>query len=267
MSELSSGPIDLDAYLRRIDYTGQRQPTAALLEKLHLAHVIHIPFENLDILLDRPIRLDLESLQAKLVRARRGGYCFEQNTLLAAALEAMGFAVTRLAARVRLGTTRVLPRTHMLLKVEAEGKGWLADVGFGGEGLLKPIPLTPGQAVQQHAWTYRVSTEGALWVLQSLHDRTWQDLYAFTLEPQFDVDYEMANHYASTYASSRFVQTLTAQRSTPDARYILRGREFSVVRGAEATCRTLADAEELFRVLAGTFGLHFPPGTRFRVMD
>jgi len=95
--------IDLAAYLRRVEYEGPLEPTAEVLRALHLAHATHIPFENLDILLGEPIRLDLASLQAKLVGANRGGYCFEQNALFAAVLEEVGFAVTRLAARVRCG--------------------------------------------------------------------------------------------------------------------------------------------------------------------
>src|SRR5262249_40888697 len=125
--------LDLDAYRQRIGYTGELAPTRAVLEALHLAHATHVPFENLDIQLGRPIRIDLESLQSKLVCGRRGGYCFELNTLFAAVLERTGFRVTRLAARVRLSATRLLPRTHMLLRVEAGGAAYLADVGFGGE--------------------------------------------------------------------------------------------------------------------------------------
>src|SRR5262245_49690105 len=93
--------IDLAAYFERISYAGDTSPSRATLEALHLAHATHIPFENLDVLLGRPIRLDLASLQAKLVRDRRGGYCFEQNRLFASVLESLGFAVTTLAARVR----------------------------------------------------------------------------------------------------------------------------------------------------------------------
>src|SRR5262245_53404654 len=144
MSTPNEQPLDLDADRHRIGYTGPLTPTRETLAGLHLAHATHIPFENLDILLGRPIRLDLEALQAKLVRGRRGGYCFEQNTLFAAALERVGFPVTRLAARVRLGATGVRPRTHMLLKVDLEGASFLADVGFGGEGLLQPLPFVPG---------------------------------------------------------------------------------------------------------------------------
>jgi N-hydroxyarylamine O-acetyltransferase len=267
MNADSSSPFDLAAYLSRIDYGGERTPTTGVLSELHLAHATHIPFENLDIQLGRPIRLDLESLQAKLVRGFRGGYCFEQNTLFAGALEQLGFRVTRLAARVRFGATRPLPRTHMLLRVEAEGSPWLADVGFGGEGLLKPLPLAPDHPVQQFGRTYRLQEEPGLWVLQALQRGMWLDYYAFTLEPQLPVDYEPANWFTSTHPDSIFVRTLTAQRQTPEVRFVLRQREFTVIRGDDTETRTLADNEELLRVLAETFGLAFPADTRFRALS
>src|SRR4029453_18893395 len=103
------------AYFERIAYAGDRAPSKATLDAVHLAHATHIPFENLDILLGHPIRLDLDNLQAKLVRGGRGGYCFEQNRLFAAALQALGFSVTTLGARVRFGATSIRPRTHMTL--------------------------------------------------------------------------------------------------------------------------------------------------------
>jgi N-hydroxyarylamine O-acetyltransferase len=260
----SHSTVDLAAYLERIGYSGALSPSRATLDALHLAHATHIPFENLDILLGRPIRLDLESLQAKLVRERRGGYCFEHNRLFAAVLEALGFGVTMLAARVRFGASSLRPRTHMLLQVDVEGGRLLADVGFGVFGLLLPAPLDdPGES-RQFAWTYRVAREGQLHVLQLRAQGAWSDLYAFTLEPQFPADYEMANHYTSTHPSSRFVQVPIAQRSAPDVRRMLSDRSYSEHRGESVTERTLADEEELLEVLADEFGLRFPKGTRFR---
>jgi len=259
------GTIDLDAYFQRIGYAGSRAPSRATLDALHLAHATRIPFENLDILLGRPIRLDLESLQAKLVAGRRGVYCFEQNRLFAAALEALGFAVTPLAARVRFGTTSILPRTHMALQVEVDGNRVLADVGFGVHGPLLPVSLERLGEARQFAWTYRVADDAGLHVLQLRNGAAWTDLYAFTLERHFPVDYEMANHYTSTHPSSRFVQTLTAQRSATDVRRMLRDRDYSEHRGDAVTHRTLADDDEVLAVLADQFELPFPPGTRFRM--
>ena len=157
--------FDLPADLRRIGHAGAREPTLDVLREVHLAHATHIPFENLDILLRRPIRLDLASLQAKLVAGGRGGYCFEQNQLFAIALRALGFSVQALVARVRLGVRQVLPRTHMLLLVGIGGERWIADVGFGADGLLLPVPLGKGGESRQYAWRFRAVKQERLWVL------------------------------------------------------------------------------------------------------
>jgi N-hydroxyarylamine O-acetyltransferase len=173
-------------------------------------------------------------------------------------LEQVGFQVTRLAARVRYRATQVNPRTHMLLLVDADGAKWLADVGFGAEGLLLPVPFGSEEESRQFAWTYRVTNAGDQWVLQSQHAEGWTDLYGFTLEPQLPIDYEIANHYTSTHPESRFVKSLTVQLPTPGARTALRNRELIVDRDGETTTRTVADEEELRRVLRETFGLPAP---------
>ena len=256
--------LDIDAYLARIRYRGDRQPTLATLQALHLAHATRIPFENLDILLGRPIRIDLDSLQEKLVFARRGGYCFEQNTLFAGVLRAFGFEPTLLAARVRFGTTRVLPRTHMVLKVQSEGAEWLVDVGFGAAGLLQPVRFGDSKEARQFAWTYRLVRSAGHWVLQSFREDAWTDLYAFTLEPQLPVDFEVANHYVSTHPQSRFVRALTVQQVMPEERKTLVDRELAIERSAGIERRTIDD-DALLDVLVQTFGLSFPKGTRFRI--
>jgi N-hydroxyarylamine O-acetyltransferase len=262
MSSLEDPTIDLDAYCRRIEYVGQRRPAVKTLMDLHLAHATHIPFENLDVMLKRPIRIDLESIESKLVRGRRGGYCFEQNLLFAAVLRQIGFPVTLLAARVRLGAHRILPRTHVCLAVEAEGDRWLADLGFGSFGLLVPIPLLPAE-YQQFAWSYRLGHESDLWVLRALIGGSWQDLYAFTLEPQLAVDFVPPNHYVSTHPDSRFVQTLTVQRVAPENRKLLKNTEMVTTTPAGDTRHTLKSNAELLEVLSAEFALDFPEGTEF----
>jgi N-hydroxyarylamine O-acetyltransferase len=258
----SGSDFDLAAYLDRVGLPSAPAPTADGLASLHLAHATHVPFENIDILLGRPIRLDLPSLQKKLVADRRGGYCFEQNLLFAGALEAVGLPVTRLAARVRYRANRLLPRTHMLLKVEAGGVSWLADVGFGGSGPLAALRLVPGVEQLQFLWSYRLVEEGGLWVLQGKSPAGWQDFYAFTLERQELIDYEVANHYVSTHPDSPFTRALAAQLPTPDTRYMLRNRELTVETAAGSDTRTISDAE-LPEVLARDFGLTVPPDATF----
>ncbi len=252
MNALSAA--DLDAYLARIGHPTPQRPDLASLAALHTAHVGAIPFENLDIRWGRGIALDLPSLVAKLVHARRGGYCFEQNGLFAAVLTAFGYSVRPLAARVRFGAARVLPRTHQLLLVEIEGEPFVADVGFGAQTLLAPLPLARGTSTQA-AWRYRLDEEDGLWVLQIDAGERWADLYAFTLAPEVPADAEMANWYVSTHPASRFVQTTTVQRATPQARHTLRDREYTIDRGhGDVEVRAIGDAD-LDGLLRATFGL------------
>lgn len=259
--------MDLTAYAARIGYTGPFAPNAEALQELHLAHATHIPFENLDILLGRPIRLDLDSLWRKLVEDNRGGYCFEQNALFAAVLEENGFRVSRLAARVRLGATGIRPRSHMILMVEANGEKSIADVGFGGEGLLYPIPFALNQVVSHFTWKYRIVAEGSAFVLQSQRPEGWLDLYTFTLEEQFPVDYEVSNYYTSTNPNSIFVRMVMAQLPGPDRRLALLDRKL-IERTPQGTSEILLpDEEALLKVLAEDFSLRFPVGTRFRYAD
>jgi N-hydroxyarylamine O-acetyltransferase len=256
--------LDLDGYLARIDYSGERDATAETLRQLHRAHVTHIPFENLDILLGKSIRLDLASVQRKLVRDRRGGYCFEQNALFAAALERLGFVVTRLAARVRFGTTEIRPRTHMALKVEADGKSWLADVGFGGWGLLEPIAIVDGENSKQGVWNYQLRREGEQWILSCPQCPVSADQFAFTLEPQLPIDYEPPNHFCSTSPQSSFVQLVTAQRASENLRIILRGNDLTTIDAAGSRVEKIEGEAALLDLLRGRFDLDFPAGTRFR---
>ena len=221
---LPASGFDLDAYLDRIAYRGELEPSLSLLTSLHEAHVGAIPFENLDILLGKPIGLDLAAVQAKLVTGRRGGYCFEQNILFRGALEELGFRVTSLAARVRSGATALRPRTHMLLQVDLAEGPFLADVGFGGDGPVHPLPLVAEPEGGTSANEFQLHRDGELWVLSGNATGQRTDLYAFTLEPHYAVDFEMANHFTSTHPRSPFLQTLVVQRSWPDRRVILRGR-------------------------------------------
>jgi len=255
--------LNLDAYFERIGYAGPREASLETLAALHTAHLGAIPFENVDVLFGRPIRLDLASLQAKLINRRRGGYCFEQNTLFAAVLRRLGFPVTTLEARVRPpGATRTLPRTHMVLRVELPDRAVLADVGFGGDGPLEPVDLD-GRVSEQAGIAYRTVEEGSVRVLQIRSGDGWRDLYAFTLDEALPIDFEVANHYTSTFPTSRFVTTLTAQLSLPDERRILRDRTLTVRRGSAETHREIED-HEVLPLLREYFGLELPDDVHFQ---
>jgi N-hydroxyarylamine O-acetyltransferase len=278
MSDIPGAPFDASAYLRRIGMNEPPSADLAGLRALHRAHRVAIPFENLDIQMGKPIRLDLESLQRKLVGARRGGYCFEQNTLFLHALRAFGFEVMPCEARVRPpGSDRITPRTHMVLVVRVEKGSWLVDVGFGGSGPLEPVALTGGPEVagetdgpqepqQQHGWSYRMARESGETVLQFLDKEGWRDLYAFVPEPRHPIDFEVGNWYTSTHPASRFVITLSVQITTPDARHILHNLDYRRFTPDGEQTRAIA-RHELIPLLADTFGIDLPADSRFRALD
>jgi N-hydroxyarylamine O-acetyltransferase len=255
--------MDLAAYFKRIEWNGPVKTDLETLRQIHFHHATRIPFENIDIQLGIPIALNLPALEEKMVRRRRGGYCFEQNHLFQAALREIGFDVTACEARVRMAINFVAPRTHMLLVVKLSQGAFLCDVGFGGEGLFYPVPMN-GESNQQFLWSYRVREEGRLRVLQSQHQGAWTDLYAFDPAGCEPIDFEVANWFTSTYPQSRFVLTLTAQLPLPEARYILRNRTYVIDRGEQQDTRELQNKVELLQILDRVFGLSFPPDAPFR---
>ncbi|GAB2697471.1 arylamine N-acetyltransferase family protein [Kitasatospora kifunensis] len=263
--------VDLQRYCARIGWQGERRATLETLYSLHRAHVCGIPFENLEVLLGSTPPLDLGALQAKLVASARGGYCYEQNTLLAAVLEELGFRVTRLMGRVRAGAGpgEVRPRTHMLLTVGVPGEPheYLADVGFGAVGaLLEPLPLLAG-ARREEGWRHHrllvEQQDGPLpnWVLQAWRGGGWEDQYAFTEEPFQAPDYEVANWHVSTHPRSPFRQRLYALRSSADGHLALAGRILTET-GPDGTARERAIEGQgaVARVLESEFGIVPPPG-------
>jgi N-hydroxyarylamine O-acetyltransferase len=253
--------IDLDAYFRRIGFSGDAAPDRDTLDAIHRLHPQAIAFENLEPLLDMPVRLDAASLEHKLVRSARGGYCYEHNLLLMHVLRALGFGVRGLGARVLWGAAEgaITARAHMLLCIDLAGRRYIADVGFGGTTLTAPICLdTDGAQATAHE-PFRLVRAGGDFVLQVGIGRSWQSLYRFDLQEQFQADYEIANWYQCTNPNSYFTKNLMAARPVPGARYALRNSEFSVHHldgGSER--RVLRTPAELRDTLAGTFGLTLP---------
>lgn len=261
--------FDLDAYLARIGYRGPREPTAPVLAALHVAHVETIPFENLDLALGRPINIDLASLATKLVVGKRGGYCFEHNSLFAEVLRALGFAVEILGARVRMGPPRPTPRTHCLLRVTIDGAPWLADVGFGSDGLLEPLPWREGEDLTSGGIRYRLEREGPDGRDTVLHatlpNTGWLPLYAIRADdPLLPIDLELANWFTSTHPASPFTRGVIAQKVGRDERVKLVNKELTIKRGGAVEKLEIADPDQLLDVLRARFALDFPPGTRFK---
>jgi N-hydroxyarylamine O-acetyltransferase len=258
---------DLDAYLDRLGLAGEPLPaTGQALARLHRAHLAAIPFENLDILLGRGIRVDLESIQGKLVGARRGGYCFEHGQLFGAALDRLGFGVDRLLARVwRPGVTSA--RTHLTLRVTAGGGTWLCDVGFGSSP-AEPISLDAEGPRQAGAWTYDV-VPGDLprtWTLRELQAGEWVTQYTVEEASVYPIDVVLSNHYTSTHPDSWFTRLPVVVRREPEALRSLRGRTYTVTRPGHVKERRDLSAAEWKDALQEDFGLTFTDDEQERLV-
>jgi N-hydroxyarylamine O-acetyltransferase len=221
--------LDLAAYFQRIGYDGPVEPTVEVLRSLHLLHPQAIPFENLDPFLNRPVELDLGAVQRKLVRSKRGGYCFEHNLLFMEALRAIGFTVSGLAARVLWNQPEdaVTARSHMLLRVELDGRIWLADVGFGGLTQTAPLLLEPGLEQETPHEMFRVAEAGTYFRMQAKTGGEWRTLYRFDLQEQFPVDFAVSNYFLSTHPASHFRAGLIAARPLPGRRLALSNSRLS----------------------------------------
>lgn len=264
--------LDLEPYFARIGYSGPRASTLAVLRELHRLHPLAIPFENLDPLAGRRVSVKLPDIVEKLVARHRGGYCFEHNTLFAHVLMQLGFSVTPLSARVLFGQSpgARTPRTHMLLRVEAEGDSWIADVGFGGATLCAPLLLSTEAEQQTPHEPARLVTLSANERKLELNDgEKWFDVYRFELTPAEWVDYEVANWYTSASPDSFFTFSLIACMAREGGRAILFNDRFTErdAHGQVSEERTITNGEELALCLRERFGIDLARGEAAQRID
>jgi N-hydroxyarylamine O-acetyltransferase len=247
--------FDLDAYLQRIGFSGE--PT---LDAVHRAHALSIPFENLDPHRGVPVSLEPGDVQRKLVRDRRGGYCFEQNLLLKAALEELGIPVEMYLARVRYGGDpgAVRPRGHLVLRARLDGQEWHADVGFGLGSPQRPLPWGPGDEHELGGWRYRVVEDRNELVLQCFEGDAWVDMYGFVPEAVPMIDVHTINWWVCTFPRSPFVTGLIVSRTLADGTYTAvsdwSGLTFTE-RTPQQTTVTPIDREQVPALLAERFDL------------
>jgi N-hydroxyarylamine O-acetyltransferase len=260
-------PLDLDAYLARIGFAGRHH--AADLDTLRRIHELHprtIPFECIDPWLGRPVSLDLDAIQDKLIRQHRGGYCFEHNKLLAGILTMIGFNVRGLAARVVYTTPPGggrHPRNHMLLLIEHDGRPYIADTGFGSLTVTAPLRLETDIVQTTPHERFRLTRAGQDYVLEGEVGGAWRAIYQFGLEEQIDADYEMANWFTSTHPGSGFVQRLMVAIALPRRRLTLANNVLSVHHtGGPSERRTISDADELRRILEQDLKIRLPDDER-----
>ena len=256
--------VDLDAYCARVGYDGPREPTLGVLQTLHRLHPATIPFEAIDVQLGRGINLDPAAIDAKLIAARRGGYCFEHNDLFKRALRAMGFGASNLVARPRWNRRldQPVPRTHQAVRVRLDGEDWLADVGFGSAMLTAPIRLD-GRAPQDTAFEpVRLRPDGDDLRLEVEINGDWLPIYDIGPGTPLDIDFVAPNWFTSTHPDSIFRRTLIVSRTAADVRYMLADNLYTARGRDGAVDRRRLTVDELERALVRDF--HLPLETDWR---
>ena len=247
--------MDTAAYLQRINYAGPLEPSAETLRQLHLAHLLSVPFENLSIHRREPIVLDDAALFEKIVRRRRGGFCYELNGMFAALLRALGFNVTMLSAEVANNEGEFGPPfDHMTLLVTLEDR-WLADVGFG-DSFREPLLLDERGPQIQGDDAFTIEETGThLLMSRRQGNGDWQPQYRFTLEPYGFADYDEMCRYHQTSPHSHFTQKRICSRATVDGRVSLSEMRLITTRGREREEFELSSDPEYADALREKFGI------------
>jgi len=257
--------VDLAAYCRRIGHAGPLEPTLETLRSLQALHPAAIPFEAIDVLTGRGVDISPEAVDAKLIAAGRGGYCYEQNGLFKRVLEAIGFEVEGLIARVNWNAPSDAPPrppSHMALRVTIDGTPWLADVGFGSCVPTVPLKLDSREPQPTAHETFRFVPSGPELQLEAEIAGSWAPVYRLLPSPQLDADYELANWYTATHPDSHFRHRLIVTRTTPEARHVLLGGRLTVRSADGEVDRRFLDAGEIERELAERFLLQVEPDWR-----
>lgn len=248
--------VSVPSYLARINYSGPTAPTIETLRAVHRAHLLTVPFENLDIELGRKIVVDEDVIVRKVVELRRGGFCYELNGAFAALLRALGYRVTLLSARVaREGGGEGPEFDHLILRIDLD-QPWLADVGFG-ESFLEPLRMQAGLEQEDPAGIFRLVQLGERFQLErSVAAGEWRRQYSFGLKPRRLEEFAGMCHYHQTSPESHFTQNRICTRATPTGRITLSGMKLIVTRNGHREERMLGSEEDWADILAEQFGIH-----------
>jgi N-hydroxyarylamine O-acetyltransferase len=256
---MTAASFDQQAWLNRIGYAGSLEPTLSTLHQLIFAHSHAIAYESLDIMLGRTPKLDLASLQRKMISGGRGGYCLEQNMLFREGLRSLSYNITCLQGRVVRGMAIDAPRPaiHMLLQVDLPEGPYLADVGFGNLAPTSALLLRPGIEQETPHEVMRFIDVGGELTLQAKLRDTWEHIYRVIPYPRYDGEYEIVNWYTGTHPDAPYRSNIIAARPGPNRTRITMFNARVTVRHAtgEAERRRLSDEAEFRSVLRDEFGL------------
>jgi N-hydroxyarylamine O-acetyltransferase len=248
--------MDVDLYLKRIGFDGSVDVSLECLFALQKAHMLNVPFENLDVYMGRPLSLDPCDLFDKIVTRRRGGYCFELNTLYGAVLREIGFNITPMLARVWLrDPAEVPPSNHMLHRVVIDGVHYTTDVGFGARTTRIPLDISQSTQIDDGDGYVRLSNSPYGHMLQRRTDEGWDNQFSFTQERAIQSDILVGNHFTETHPSSHFRHNRFIGRFTETGRNGLVDLNFTRRDGDQVIAKSLAGAEEWLAFIENEFGL------------
>jgi N-hydroxyarylamine O-acetyltransferase len=238
--------VNVTGYLERISYAGPITPTEEVLRGLHRAHMLAVPFENLDIKLGRKIICEEQAILRKIVERRRGGFCYELNGAFAALLRALGYKVTLLSARVARQDGSNGPEfDHLTLKVELD-EPWLADVGFG-DSFLEPLRLKVDIEQPQGSRKFRlIEEQSSLHMEMAEPEAEWKRQYSFTLLPRRLGDFAGMCQYHQTSPESSFTQKKICSRATTEGRITVADRKLIITRDGKKE-ESLLDSDETWK--------------------
>ncbi len=245
--------MDISTYLERINYEGSRAPTLATLRALHRAHMLAVPFENLDVMRRCPIRLDEAYLFDKIVTHRRGGFCYELNGLFAALLRELGFRVQLYGAEVLIKGKVGREDEHVTLLVQLD-EPWLADVGFG-DCFIEPLRLNEAGIQVQNGRSFRLIRDGNRCTVRERMSDGSEEGYRFELEPHPLADFAEICHWTETSPDSIFTRKRICTRATPAGRVTLSEMKLIVTSNGEREERLLVDPDEYTQALCEHFGV------------
>jgi N-hydroxyarylamine O-acetyltransferase len=249
--------MDIQAYLKRIEYEWPLNRDFETLRQLHLAHLLHVPFENLSIHAHEPIVLNDAALFEKIVTRRRGGFCYELNGLFGALLREVGFEVAMLSAQVANNQAEFSRDfDHMTLMVILDGERWLADVGFG-DSFIEPLPLELNNKFQQREHRYRVvsNNQERLVLERGSKNEDWQPQYRFSLQPYEYSDYAEMCAYHQVSPESHFTRQRICSRLTPSGRISLSDLRLIITENGARTERQVQNEDEYAEILRDRFGI------------
>lgn len=247
---------EIKNYLDRIGFTATPAVDLDTLAGLQLHHLLTVPFENLDIHRKKPIEMEVQSLYEKIVRQKRGGFCYELNTLFNELLVGLGFKTTIASARVFSDQENYGEEyDHLCLIVLLDNENWLADVGFGSFS-LKPIKIDTAIITQDPAGLFKIEPFNDTYlVVKKMVDAEWKNQYLFSMKARDIREFAGMCHYHQTSPLSHFTRNRLCSIATPEGRISLTDRALKITEGHKLKETTISDDEHFRKLLFDYFGI------------